>query len=823
MSQTNDNVLLHPRVKFDRSVKGLQHYDTSKFVRLFVEAVEEGYPREGLVRHIVEDRMHAGIFSPTAQDFIAWCRAIWPHIERPSDRVEAEEPSAPPPLPEDLERQCAAKLREAAGRILASDTFDLERWIEAGDEQVEAFLAWQRDHCPTVATTGVGAAEAYCIWTDERMQAMQDKSVEAAAEALGTLIDADEERKSKGESHRYWHFAPAWQVDSAFWQDHFGADDPALTIAFYFKNAFKSPIKVAEKKNNPSEPKPRWLGTDDASLAEIFRKKQADRTTAAMDLAIERELNFCDARAEPYRLHDEDLSIMRWVLEAYSRNLVRSSHHQQPKAPQAVLLRALISTSGWGEWIEGGLTWRNEDFIPVCKRLPDWLYELVRSDWEDLEYDGCDPILTDREKTQRTKHVRFFADLLIAYASSEIDPSTAHLQRNYTDDEISMFIGDLTENKYDDDIAGIREEVVAAIVRGRQTVFGGVLPFTAEDVSLRDLDTGDGAPWLARLDWFLPERVGGSESPLWVFVPYWRRVDQTGGRRTDPRAMERLSAFKSCLIDMQNEGLNDLATAWWAFFVATQPLAFNGFGLPALLIKEIAAITAQLSPHPGIEKALRLALGVSARSAHPLEARAIVTHLKPLLPSNHLHVPDAKLADIAVAADVAERYLIKKIGAKTWSRLHSESQQDLIKAEQLWSVSFSELGYRKDWGALITIYMRAIECEVRATAHPIFMIASQKSLLTGSDPTLGACFEAARKLIDFMRKNENHDIEQSLQLKIKSFHAIMNPHRFVAGVRNRANHANRDQPITDDEFLKFRNSIFSDALLEQLTKLREKD
>ena len=59
---------------------------------------------------------------------------------------------------------------------------------------------------------------------------------------------------------------------------------------------------------------------------------------------------------------------------------------------------------------------------------------------------------------------------------------------------------------------------------------------------------------------------------------------------------------------MKEACLDELSTAWWAFFIASQSLAFPNMGLSPAQLGRLAEMTKACIPNKMIEKALRFAL-----------------------------------------------------------------------------------------------------------------------------------------------------------------------------------------------------------------------
>jgi hypothetical protein len=98
---------------------------------------------------------------------------------------------------------------------------------------LEAFLEW----CGSVdfKTETDIAQEVEQI--DEAPPNPEHEKVFDYVAKLGAKVGAGNEF---GRTHRYWFFRPAWEVDSALWDQVFGEHEPASVIAFYASSFFKT-------------------------------------------------------------------------------------------------------------------------------------------------------------------------------------------------------------------------------------------------------------------------------------------------------------------------------------------------------------------------------------------------------------------------------------------------------------------------------------------------------------------------------------------------------------------------------------------------------
>jgi hypothetical protein len=161
-----------------------------------------------------------------------------------------------------------------------------------------------------------------------------------------------------------------------------------------------------------------------------------------------------------------------------------------------------------------------------------------------------------------------------------------------------------------------------------------------------------------------------------------------------------------------------------------------------------------------------------------------------------------------------EAFLSRVIGQETWARLDKQTRVELIEAEEHWTRKAIEFGAgRKDWGSLITLYSRAIEAEVREHLLPLIKQAEDAGACTIREPTLGGCVKAIRDIRKAMRTKSDIQLSGEVRDRVEQLHQFFikeNP--FLESFRNRAAHADRDEPISSQELARWRETMFEQGL-----------
>jgi hypothetical protein len=584
--------------------------------------------------------------------------------------------------------------------------------------------------------------------------------MKSAVDSLVAAQDAHDTFMSLGSEHKYWFFRPGWEIDSALWAQAFGDDDPASVIAFYLSHMFRS-------ERSPSNGK---------------------------------------TKATSVELSDADCKLIRRVFAKY------------PGSSSSILVRCLITASGLNDQLEGGIGWADADFCDAMAQVPSWVAGRLLTYWSCLDFEKItsqDEYDADLIRDQ----AEFVAATLLKYMGQEKEDSLLDAPVvDFVSDRTFKYVLYIFNDYYWDklDLTDLHDEIVKEIFKARATVFAGTLPFVFED----------GRDYLHTI------RDGGSFWPAHVldfgreandFAVWSDEANTTNrgadGRRMNMRAVQRFKAYRSALTSIQEEGLDELAKAWWAFFIASQVIAFGRLSLPAPYLAETVQIATLLLPDRSVERALQLARDASGNLSDPFEVRISSALLdRPLKDSSESNSRSNVFLLTASNLQV-EEFLSKVIGRDIWQRLGVQTKRDLVEAEQLWTRSAIELGAgRSDWGSLVALYARAVEAETREHLLPIIKAAEAVGACKLSEPTLGGCMRAIRDIRKSLRSTQVHGLSENAKEMVERLHAFFaEKNKFWEDYRNRASHGNRDKPISAEELVRWRDAMFNGQLFLVLT------
>jgi hypothetical protein len=249
----------------------------------------------------------------------------------------------------------------------------------------------------------------------------------------------------------------------------------------------------------------------------------------------------------------------------------------------------------------------------------------------------------------------------------------------------------------------------------------------------------------------------------------------------------------------------------WAFFIASQVLAFPGFGLPGRDLQELAKRTVSRMNDRMVAKAVKFAVAQERDRPVSLASRMSLALLRELATEAE-GTADPQIIHLGMSGAQIETYLRERIEPSAWAALSEQSRRDLIEAEQLWCRAAPDFGAgRSDWGALIALYSRPIEAEVRSHLGPLLEQLGEAGLCTVSELTLGGCIKGIRDANKELRTRPCPNISEAMSLRVSSLHAFFGQAN-LDFYRNRASHGNREKPITATDFLKWRVAIFQDRL-----------
>jgi hypothetical protein len=494
------------------------------------------------------------------------------------------------------------------------------------------------------------------------------------------------------------------------------------------------------------------------------------------------------------------------------------------KSEQLVpLVRSALATACRLEDVfDFSVRWSNAEFLRAVLELPLSIASFLIKYWAERVDFATE--LSNRELHQQAvDQARFMGACLLKYLNH--DANIAGLV------EVPRlpFIGDDTLVRMRHQIECIEIEVAAAelgpclesiglaLYRARDTLFGGVFPFTFHEA--RDIIGplfGRKGFWLADFAYYDAEEYDPLRDRYRVYSDQDDSVIHADESiRRDRRAQYRYEAYRDALASMEEEGLSELGGAWWAFFLASQVLAFPGFGSSAKDLRSMARQTAPMMANPAVVRAIEFAKAQEGARSANIASRIALGFLRELNPK----ISDAESAHVihlGVSPKRAEVFLRECIGFRSWAGLHDQSRKDLIEVEQWWCLAAPEYGAgRSDWGSLIGNYSRPVEAETRTHLRPLLEQLCGAGLCEVSEWTLGGCAKGIRDAHRALRRKESPiiSISEDVRIRVESLQRFFGQQaRFLESYRNRADHGNREQPIKAEEFLKWRKAIFEYGL-----------
>jgi hypothetical protein len=350
--------------------------------------------------------------------------------------------------------------------------------------------------------------------------------------------------------------------------------------------------------------------------------------------------------------------------------------------------------------------------------------------------------------------------------------------------------------------------LMRALYRKRSERFGGVFPFAITDhrVPMYLLQL-TGSYWLA--DFF---KVTYFEQSILRYC--YLGVDPEGGysnSRFDRvrAARTRFDAYKSALREIEADRNLELARAWWSFFLASQGQYFGDLGLGAEETGEAIDIATRLGPDRALDKALAM-LRQTCKTADTELARRSLIALLP--PESSGHVSPLRNLDLV-------SFLKRKIKPEVWNKLSVATRRDLEDAEALWQHSHREIGAgRSDWGGVAIAYCRAFEGECKTRLLPLVKALQKAGFARSADVSklsLGQ-LEHALRASQSKVLPAHADLASSVAAFIDLFDTKA---KSLLSVRNRAAHADRQEPIDPFEFFAARTAIFEQGVFEALIAL----
>jgi hypothetical protein len=398
---------------------------------------------------------------------------------------------------------------------------------------------------------------------------------------------------------------------------------------------------------------------------------------------------------------------------------------------------------------------------------------------------------------------------------------------HYLSDEIicncvSLMDSIYIETNADDELQPYISATMRALYDSRDAVFGGVFPFRFEKANeLLCYLPNEDRYWLHTIFHYVPEHYNADwEFDEFSLVNALPRADeQHRDLRTNSRPRSRYRSYRNVYEICLKDGRSELAVAWWAFFVATQAIGFPAFGLTSAEVCEVCDTCVGMMGDPAMLRAVRLALSLEKDRPESLGSRNSIWRLTALLNYGRKN-SRADLISIVSTKAEAESFLRSELGRETWEALHEETKADLVEAEQRLSRAWREFGgLRRDWGSFCLDYARAIEREVRLHVGPLVARLKEAGAFpAGTDSDQGArkTFELGYYVHrigdanELIRKRNPITSETDTDC-IKRLHGVFKDNSFknIVAIRNKAAHGNELNPVSERDYLKFRQSILA--------------
>ena len=633
-------------------------------------------------------------------------------------------------------------------------------------QRLDWFLAWCSTH--KFASSGIEAPPTPAIETTDTNPLREEFF--AYVRALGAAVGAGD---AYGHSHKYWFFRPGWEVDSALWSEVFGADDPAAVIAFYASASFKA-----------DQEQPKRI---------------------------------------PVRLTHSDLAVFEWLLDEAAADVCKG-RGSKAKELRPVLKAVIATACGLEKVFTFAAKWSSVDFMTGFAQAPASVVQRLLDYWSGRVDFASEMEGPDLQRLA-LQQANIIGATLLKYLAPSVEAPKAVRRLSFISDGAIVGVRNTIEcieiEVNTDLLKPLLQALSEAIYEAKDTVFGGVFPFTihaAKDM-IGSLARENGR-WLADFAYYDAEQYDPDLDYYRLYVDAEWAQPTDGSIRSNRRAFRRFQAYRDALARIEKDGLGDLAGAWWAFFIASQSIAFAGFGIPGSELRSIADLTTPFLTDVRVAKAIEFAKQQEALRPESVAARSSLAMLRRLTLSSGLPSASAgaNIIHIGVTAEQVEAFLQDRIGRATWDGLSDQSRRDLTEAEQLWCRTAQDLGAgRSDWGALIALYSRPVEAEARARLGPVIEQLRALGLCTVEELTLGGCVAGFKQAKDAIRKRDIGDLSEALRTRVYDVQAFFSQQGpFVTDVRNRANHGNRERPVAADEFVRWRVAIFRDRLFSVL-------
>jgi hypothetical protein len=529
----------------------------------------------------------------------------------------------------DNETEAALRAYETAVKIGVSRA-SVAKWVASWDnpkvpsaDAFERFLRWFQSWTLTRAAMSIDHTK------EDSDPSPEKKALMAEIAKLGQSV-GDVNRYAV--RHKYWFFRPAWEIDSAFWTEHFGDNDPALIISTYLREFFES-----ERKPSPK-----------LMLGEV------------------------------------DVDFLTWLVDLVTPTLA-ATWVGRDVAPR---FRAILLTAfGLEASVEGAISWTHPDFLSVCQKSTPLLRRSLIQYWARTVNFAS---LPDELAEAAVAQANYLSRCVIGYLVGKYESSknrkceTVPFLSSSEVLRLADLIFSLEIETNHDALADTVIRVQKAVYDGREKTFAGTFPFSFYDAKefIGKL-ASDSGYWLATISYYdgLEYQEINDNFSLVRLLSH----DETDAEfRLDRSAEVRYRAFRDAFYSIKSEGFNELAEAWWAFFLGSQAFALLGLGLglTGSDMAEVSAITLSLPRSPMITKAAAVVVRNEQSRPQTLTTRRCNAIFEPIALSIS-GAGGATVHDLIISDVQAERFLRKHIGGDTWESLGEQSKRDLIEAEQI--------------------------------------------------------------------------------------------------------------------------------------------
>lgn len=431
------------------------------------------------------------------------------------------------------------------------------------------------------------------------------------------------------------------------------------------------------------------------------------------------------------------------------------------------------------------------------------------------------PVSMRRPRSSIFEQTQLVASVLLGYVADDDDSAASGLpQLEYISDRsytaalhtidwlnIEMLNLDIPE------LQDLLSSVVEATDRARVRKFGGQLPFSLYDASSlyeqANLET-----WISQLSSYTSDKYDDALDRYSCRPPQNVSWSTSGEKRDNQFAIQRYGYYRRTLEEFTGDGLEELACAWWSFFIASQVFTFGNLAVSPDKLQEIVQTAYRFKGEPCLMKAVRYAAAGVIGDVDNVLDMAAKAALRNFIRAGEADSPTSNVLQLGRSREQIRQFLKAEIGPEIWDSLSVYSQNDLTEAEQLWGLSHFEFGTkrREDWGALITLSARPIEAEMRDQLKVMFDYIENETDYRITERTLGGCLSAIRAA----KKSEK--LPPPLASCVGSIAGFLDGHAFIELYRNWADHAKRGRPISAQDLLKWRMMILKHGIFGVIVK-----